>query len=155
MHIEFAWHHTSRMKQDLRYAPSDVVETFPFPEIQDQEREVLHRISKELWELKTSAMTSRIIGLTELLKLISDRNLGDHDITSIRDKTIKLDQLVVDAYHWNDLRLDHDFRPVDYLPENDNVRFTISDELRREVLYRLALLNKERWLAEGNEDDGF
>lgn len=39
--------------------------------------------------------------------------------------------------------LAHDFYEVDYLPENDRVRYTISPEARKEILKRLLLLNHE------------
>ena len=47
------------------------------------------------------------------------------------------------AYGWEDIDLAHDFYEVDYLPENDRVRYTISPEARREVLKRLLKLNHE------------
>jgi hypothetical protein len=95
------------------------------------------------------------LGLTKAMNAFHEESRSENSIARFREFQIQTDQAVLDAYGWNDLRLDHDFRAVEYLPENDNVRFTISDELRREVLHRLALLNKERWLAEGNEDDGY
>jgi len=36
-----------------------------------------------------------------------------------------------------------DFYEVDYLPENDRVRYTISPDARKEVLKRLLKLNHE------------
>jgi len=44
--------------------------------------------------------------------------------------------------------LGHGFHEVDYLPENDRVRFTISPAARKEVLKRLLLLNHERHAEE-------
>ena len=35
----------------------------------------------------------------------------------------------------------HDFYEVDYLPENDRIRFTIHPDARKEVLKRLLELN--------------
>jgi len=40
-------------------------------------------------------------------------------------------------------RLAHDFYEVDYLPENDRVRYTISPDAGKEVLKRLLKLNHE------------
>ena len=40
------------------------------------------------------------------------------------------------------------FYEVDYLPENDRIRYTISPEARKEVLKRLLLLNHERYEEE-------
>jgi len=47
------------------------------------------------------------------------------------------------AYGWEDINLAHDFYEVDYLPENDRVRYTISPDARKEVLKRLLKLNHE------------
>jgi hypothetical protein len=47
------------------------------------------------------------------------------------------------AYGCEDIDLAHDFYKVDYLPENDRVRYTISPEARKEVLKRLLKLNHE------------
>ena len=60
----------------------------------------------------------------------------------------QIDNAVRDAYGWTDLDLEHGFHEVGYLPANDNVRFTISESARIEVLKRLAKLNKERWEEE-------
>ena len=54
-----------------------------------------------------------------------------------------MDNAVLAAYGWTDLNLAHDFYEVDYLPENDRIRFTISPAARREVLKRLLKLNHE------------
>lgn len=47
------------------------------------------------------------------------------------------------AYGWEDIDLSHDFYEVDYLPENDRVRYTISPDARKEVLKRLLKLKHE------------
>jgi hypothetical protein len=59
-----------------------------------------------------------------------------------------MDELVLQAYGWHidseagqAVNLNHDFYEVDYLPENDRVRYTISPAARKEVLKRLLLLN--------------
>jgi len=48
---------------------------------------------------------------------------------------------VLKAYGWEDIYLAHDFYEVEYLPENDRVRYTISPDARKEVLKRLLKLN--------------
>jgi len=47
------------------------------------------------------------------------------------------------AYGCEDIDLAHDFYEVDYLPENDRVRYTISPDARKEVLKRRLRLNHE------------
>jgi hypothetical protein len=54
-----------------------------------------------------------------------------------------MDETVLNAYGWEDIELSHDFYEVDYLPENDRVRYTISSDARKEVLKRLLKLNHE------------
>jgi hypothetical protein len=55
-----------------------------------------------------------------------------------------MDLTVTQAYGWTDLSLNHCFQEVSYLPENDRIRFTISEEVRLEVLRRLSELNRQR-----------
>ena len=54
-----------------------------------------------------------------------------------------MDETVLKAYGWEDIELSHDFYEVDYLQENDRVRYTISSDARKEVLKRLLKLNHE------------
>ena len=54
-----------------------------------------------------------------------------------------MDETVLKAYCWTDINLAHDFYEVDYLLENDRVRFTILPDARKEVLKRLLKLNHE------------
>ncbi len=61
----------------------------------------------------------------------------------------ELDATVARAYGWEDLDLEHGFHEVPYLPENDRVRFTISEAARVEVLWRLSELNRQRYQEEG------
>ena len=72
-------------------------------------------------------------------------------IEKLRTLHKQMDDAVLDAYGWNDIQLRHDFYEVDYLPENDNIRYTIHPEARKEVLKRLLLLNHERFEEETRE----
>ena len=68
---------------------------------------------------------------------------GYHDIIKLRELHVQMDNAVLSAYGWTDITLVHDFYKVDYLPENDRTRFTISPEASREILKRLLNLNHE------------
>ena len=59
------------------------------------------------------------------------------DILHLRELHKQMDETVLKAYGWEDIDLAHDFYEVDYLPENDRVRYTISPDARKEVLKRL------------------
>ena len=50
-----------------------------------------------------------------------------------------------------DITLAHDFYEVEYLPENDRIRYTISPEARKEILKRLLKLNHEIYEQEQKE----
>ena len=77
-------------------------------------------------------------------------------IKALRDLHKEMDEAVLEAYGWHEdtekwgkaIQLNHDFYEVDYLPENDNIRYTIHPEARKEVLKRLLLLNHEMYEEE-------
>jgi methylase of polypeptide subunit release factors len=86
----------------------------------------------------------------ESLNLIKHFLKGEPNITleqavqgilKLRELHVQMDEAVLDAYGWNDIQLRHDFYEVDYLPENDRIRFTIHPDARKEVLRRLLELN--------------
>lgn len=67
-------------------------------------------------------------------------------ILKLRELHKQMDEAVLEAYGWGigsaqPIALRHDFYEVDYLPENDRVRYTIHPEARKEVLKRLLELN--------------
>jgi hypothetical protein len=75
-------------------------------------------------------------------------------ILKLRELHVEMDNAVLDAYGWGQdyidehtgevisgLQLHHNFYEVDYLPENDRIRFTIHPTARKEVLKRLLELN--------------
>lgn len=62
-------------------------------------------------------------------------------IIKLRELQVKLDNVVLEAYEWQDIDFKHNYYEVDYLPENDRVRFTIHPDARKEVLKRLLELN--------------
>ena len=145
-HEEWAWKQGSRMKRDLRYTPSDIYETFPFPKgLDDADLEAL---GDSYHQTRADALIARNVGLTKFYNLFHDPDCYDDDVTDLRAIRVKIDRAVADAYGWNDLTLDHDFHEVDYLPENDRIRYTVSREVRIEILKRLSALNKERYEEE-------
>ena len=64
----------------------------------------------------------------------------------------RIDESVRDSYGWHVIDLDQGFHEVGYLPTNDNIRYTISEAARIEILRRLAILNKQRWQEEQEEE---
>ena len=146
IHVAYAWKHSSQLKADMRYTPTDIFETFAFPSTWN--RNELERLGVNYHSVRADMMRHLDIGLTKLYNRFHDPNEDDSRIPELRELHRQIDEAVVAAYGWADLDLDHDFHEVDYLPENDNIRFTISEKARIEVLRRLALLNKERYEEE-------
>ncbi|WP_018988580.1 Eco57I restriction-modification methylase domain-containing protein [Aromatoleum toluclasticum] len=159
IHAVFAWQYSSKMKSDLRYSPSDVFETFPFPPTEKLgDGCALDVLGPSYHDRRVGIMRSEGIGLTRLYKRFHDPKEINPEVGKLRDLHRRVDEAVADAYGWSDIDLDHGFHEVPYLPESDRVRFTISEEARIEVLGRLAALNRQRWSAEqvagGNRTQG-
>ena len=131
------------MKSDLRYNPSDAFETFPFPPV-DSIRLLGHQYD----ELRRSIMQSDSLGLTQLYNAFRTPENHDSRFEELRRHQREIDIAVRDAYGWNDIDLEHGFHAVGYVPENDNIRYTISEAARIEILKRLAKLNHDRWEEE-------
>lgn len=146
IHAAFVWKHASRLKNDLRYTPSDVYLPFPKPKIDSPK--VLEELGEAYHQLRSEIMLETQIGLTKLYNRFHDHEDTEEPIVEMRDLHKQIDEAVASAYGWDDLDLEHDFHEVDYLPKNDRVRFTISEKARNEVLDRLTLLNKERFAQE-------
>jgi hypothetical protein len=147
IHAAFAWQHASRMKNDLRYSPTDAFEPFPWPD--KAVPEALESLGDRFHEARRSVMSAERIGLTKLYNRFHDPNERDSRIEALRELHREIDITVARAYNWDDIDLGHGFHEVPYLPENDHVRFTISETGRVEVLQRLAELNRIRYEEEG------
>lgn len=135
----------STLGETLSFAPSDSFSTYPWP----MKINGLDALGCQLHEVRIVASTGQSRCLTEMYNAYhNQREESDESILALRELHRKVDIAVVQAYGWNDLELDHDFHAVSYLPENDRIRFTISDPARLEVLRRLSELNRQRYEEE-------
>lgn len=144
----WVWKHSSRMKLDLNFSPSDAVETFPLPP-----PDVLASFDKQGREYllaRRELMTdpANPIGLTKLYNRFHNAEDLDARIVRLRELHREIDAAVMRAYGWDDLDLGHGYHEQPNLAENDRVRFTISDAARAEVLRRFAELNRQRYEEE-------
>ena len=130
----------------LNYSTSYALETWPMP-VLDQ-RDELDDLGNRYHSHRESMMADEAIGLTQLYNRFHNPSDGDSRIKVMRGLHREMDLAVALAYGWDDLDLDHGFHEVPYLPENDRVRFTISEPARIEVLRRLSELNRQRYKDE-------
>jgi hypothetical protein len=170
IHNAWIWEYCTTMKTDPNYGPSNVLHNFPIPRTNIVDNSKL-LIGETYHEHRRQLMLGIQLGLTKTYNLfhsnaITTQSINDQDkqvasllkhlektpntisfnealqgILKLRELHVQMDSTVSDAYGWNDIELNHDFYEVDYLPENDRVRFTIHPDARKEVLKRLLELN--------------
>jgi hypothetical protein len=87
---------SSTFKADIRYTPSTVFETFPWPTgVPDDLRERIADASRRLIARRSEICTEREIGLTTLYNQVDDG--AWRDLAALHDE---LDKLVAEAYGW-------------------------------------------------------
>jgi hypothetical protein len=172
LHNSWSWKYGSTMKTDLRYSPSDIFETFPFPQnLTTKKEQHFETIGEAYHEHRRQLMLGMQLGLTKTYNLfhsnaITVQGVNEQDkqvahlnkhlektpnnisfneaiqgILKLRELHVQMDEAVLEAYGWQDISLHHNFYEVDYLPENDRIRFTTHPDARKEVLKRLLELN--------------
>ena len=187
IHGVWIWKYCTTLETRIRYTPTALFETFPFPrgfepnqDLRDSvapcansssqpsyqdtaaQREVLDELGRALDEGRKAIMTGLDIGLTKLYNLYHTPQLSEAVVSKeakcdavkaawavpliveLRELHRRIDEAVRDAYGWNDLPLQHGFHELEFLPENDRVRFTVSNSARKIVLTELLKLNHQR-----------
>lgn len=145
LHTEWVWKYSTTMgSSTIRY--NATVLNY-FPRIHDP-IPLAYELAFENEALRKELCQSKEIGLTKVYNEFHDPGVTDPTVQRLRDNHVAIDQAVTKAYGWDDIKLGHDFHEMEYLPENDRVRFTICLEARKEVLRRLLLLNHERYEKE-------
>jgi hypothetical protein len=101
--------------------------------LQDMSKKQIEKeFASELWDLMNHKIkTGNTFTIEEAVE----------GIIKLRELHAEMDNAVLEAYGWQGIDLRHDFYEVDYLPENDRIRFTIHPDARKEVLKRLLELN--------------
>ncbi|WP_417384173.1 Eco57I restriction-modification methylase domain-containing protein [Gimesia sp.] len=155
--FHFAWTNQfgGTLGTTISYSVADVFGTFPFPfDISPIQRDYeepsvlreLSVISSEYFSHRQSSMRERMEGLTSFLNRIHDPKDNSRDVCLCRKLQVRIDEEMGALYGWQDIELDHRF-----VQTSDGLRFTISEEARREVLHRLLMLNHQRYEEEVNQ----
>ena len=138
-HAEWVAVYGSTLETRIRYIPSDVFGTFPFP----PSLEALEATGERYYSHRRDIMTARREGLTTTYNRFHSPHEVSHDIATLRALHVEMDHAVAGAYGWTDLDLGHGFHQT-----KQGIRYTISEAVRRAVLDRLLALNHERYAAE-------
>jgi Eco57I restriction-modification methylase/MmeI, target recognition domain/MmeI, N-terminal domain len=138
-HWEWSIQYSTTLRLDMSYTPTDCFETFPFPNnLQD-----LDNIGKRYHKHRQSIMLAHQEGLTKTYNRFHDPHDTAEDIVLLRELHKEMDVTVARAYGWDDLELGHGFHET-----KQGLRYTISEDARREMLGRLLKLNHERHAEE-------
>ena len=169
-HFLWAWKYSSTLGFGLNYSNTDVFETFPFPSGLEPSSQgepspssrLLDELGERLHVGRRALMTELDIGLTSLYNLYHDPGLSTEAVVKtakcsedeasrarkaieeLRDLHVLIDEAVRDSYGWGDVPLEHGFHELEFLPENDRVRYTVALAARKEILKRLLELNHQR-----------
>jgi hypothetical protein len=163
---------SSSMKDDLRYAPSDCFETFPFPKGFETDPR-LEEAGRAYYEFRAALMVRNNEGLTKTYNRFHDPDERSPDILRLRELHAAMDNAVLEAYGWHDLAksatceflLDYEDDEEDDEESNGRRRrkkpwhYRWPDDFRDEVLARLLELNRQRAEEErlrggGSENSG-
>ena len=144
MHQMWAIKYGSTMRADVNYSPSDVFRTFPRP----QPTGALADVGRKLDIERRAILLRRDLGLTKLYNMVNDSDIADatdQDVAHMRKIHTELDHVVMHAYGWGDVELDHGFHTYRQM-----MRWTVSPAARVEILDRLLEENLRRATAQGD-----
>jgi hypothetical protein len=140
IHECWAREYSSTLRTDMQYSIANCFETFPFPESSSLQ---VARSGDVYHETRQTVMLTRREGLTKTYNRFNDPDEIAADIKKLRELHVEMDRVIAAAYGWTDLDLGHGFHET-----KQNVRFTICERARREVIQRLLKLNHERYAEE-------
>lgn len=150
VHEIWARFFSSSMKDDLRYAPSDCFETFPFPP--DYETDAaLEAAGQTYHDHRAALMVAANEGMTKTCNHFHDADDRRDTIETLRNLHDEMDRVVFRAYGWHDFA--DELRPVFLTEETEDDhtyqgRYFWPAGARDRVLARLLALNAERHAAE-------
>jgi MmeI, target recognition domain len=124
VHWWWAVTHSSTLRTDTQYTPTDCFETFPQPELP----EAVGILGGELHAHRSALMRNRQEGVTKTYNRVHDPEQHSDDISELRELHALLDYAVCDAYGW-DLDLGHGFHETKF-----GTRYTFAPTPRQEVL---------------------
>jgi hypothetical protein len=139
IHEKWVWQYCSTSLELLRYTANSVLLTFPFP----HESVETSQAGEAYYLFRQALLAKAGTGLTKIYNKFHSPSSAETDIQGLRKLHVELDRAVCANYGWTDINLAHNFRET-----KQGLRYTISDEAKREVLRRMAELNLLRYEKE-------
>ncbi|WP_341579343.1 DNA methyltransferase [Microbacterium schleiferi] len=95
-HDSWAWAQSSTLETRLRYTPTTVFDTFPWPDpVTPEQRETIAAASRALYDRRSELCIEHSMGLTKLYNLMDEG--GFADLAALHRR---LDEAVAAAYGW-------------------------------------------------------
>jgi len=95
-HVSWAWQQSSTLETRLRYTPTSVFMTFPWPDrATESQREYAADVCRELLAHRSDLCLEHNVGLTKLYNAMNDGAYAD-----LKALHKKLDVAIVDCYGW-------------------------------------------------------
>ena len=142
----------SSMKDDLRYTPSDVFETSPFPRGWTTNAG-MDAAGDAYYSFRADLMVRNDEGLTRTYNRFHDPDDHAPGIVELRTLHAAMDRAVLNAHGWTDIPTDCEFLPEQDTDDDASVRkgryrYGWPNRVSDDVLARLLELNAERTAEE-------
>lgn len=134
MHEAWARNWCSTHETRLRYAISDLLFTFPFPEIHSE----LIKVGECYHDYRKSIMLKYDEGLTKIYNRVHDINEISQDVIRIRELQKDMDYAVWRSYGFEAIDFAHDFYET-----KQGIRYSISPTAISSILSNLLILNNK------------
>jgi hypothetical protein len=148
LHAVWAWAQKTSLGADLfslSYTHGNIYETFPFPDgLLTGEIESVSAAGKNFFEARAEYMSANNKGLTKVYNDFHNASLESDGIKALRSLQANLTEAVFHAYGLENIDTEFGFHEVGYLPSGNNLRFTVSENVRLALLRHLSKLNKLR-----------
>ena len=151
-HAEWALLWGSTTGETPAYVGTSCFDTFPFPSsllvdgalAHDALDPRLEVTGKAYFEHRATMCRVRQLGFTGMYNLVHSQGENAGDVVRLRDLIAQLDQAVLAAYGWQDIKIEHQF-----VVTKRGERFGVAAGARAEVLKRLSALNRGRFSVAG------
>lgn len=143
VHLPWARLLSSTLEERLNYSASDCFDTFPFPE--PDPRTIIpavEAIGEKLYTARANYMVENDVGLTTTYNRLKDPTCTEAPIETLRELHLAMDQAVLEAYGWGDIK------PPPFTTPQTPAEEKALEAFKDEVIDRLFVLNAERAKAE-------